>query len=378
MKRQEILRRVFQVLAVILFILQFQQSVRKYFEYPVVVQTSRVPIQDIPAPVVYVCQTDQFNFAKARSYGYSTNTNFITGINDNSSTITWNGMNMILTYNDLENLLYEYNYTALKVRSYSGKDNSSDTNQSSEKHFLFPHGFCMKLSIARPMNWIKIWSTNKVKISFVDPAEENDIHTEETINAQVTIGPVTDSFFEKMGYVIEYERNDHSINEGITCTDYETLGTSYGTCLNNILKEEMRAEYGCNPPWVPGHNSTQECKQNIDKDKEKIEKKPIFRYINELLWNREPDLFKKCLPPCISMTIKFHQVVYSTNRLNAAYFNAKSSDYVRVLKEVYSYDIFSLTVDLGSALGLWMGLSLLSILDYILDNWISIKKLWNR
>ena len=37
------------------------------------------------------------------------------------------------------------------------------------------------------------------------------------------------------------------------------------------------------------------------------------------------------------------------------------------MKDVYSYDLFDLVVDLGSALGLWLGLSALSIFDYTLS-----------
>ena len=41
----------------------------------------------------------------------------------------------------------------------------------------------------------------------------------------------------------------------------------------------------------------------------------------------------------------------------------KLLDEIQVYTDVYSYDLFSLIVDLGSALGLWLGLSALGILD---------------
>ena len=80
MKNQELIRKVFQTFTVILFIVQFQQSVRKYFEYPVVVQTCNVPVQDLQAPVVYICQDDQFNYTKSKSNGYKLFTHFMAGI----------------------------------------------------------------------------------------------------------------------------------------------------------------------------------------------------------------------------------------------------------------------------------------------------------
>ena len=57
MLNQKGLRKIFQITALILFIIQFKQSVRKYFQAPVVVQESRVPVKDLPPPVIYVCNT---------------------------------------------------------------------------------------------------------------------------------------------------------------------------------------------------------------------------------------------------------------------------------------------------------------------------------
>ena len=39
---------------------------------------------------------------------------------------------------------------------------------------------------------------------------------------------------------------------------------------------------------------------------------------------------------------------------------------VKVFKDIYSYDAVNLVVDLGSALGLWLGLSALGIFDLII------------
>ena len=55
-----------------------------------------------------------------------------------------------------------------------------------------------------------------------------------------------------------------------------------------------------------------------------------------------------------------------------------TKDSVTVHTDVYGYDIFSLVVDLGSALGLWLGLSALTIVDYIIEAFTYIRSKYQR
>ena len=81
----------------------------------------------------------------------------------------------------------------------------------------------------------------------------------------------------------------------------------------------------------------------------------------------EVKMFKRCLLPCVTMRIKLHQIRYDRNMINKAWLSTYSLDLATKLTEVYSYDQFDFVVDFGSALGLWLGLSCLSILDYVLE-----------
>jgi hypothetical protein len=51
MKIQDVIRYIFQVLALVLFLIQLQQSVRKYLRHPVVVETSQVPVHSLQAEI---------------------------------------------------------------------------------------------------------------------------------------------------------------------------------------------------------------------------------------------------------------------------------------------------------------------------------------
>ena len=107
MNNKYVIRKLFETFTIILFIIQFQQSVRKYFHHPVVEQSSRVPVGDIPIPVVYVCQANQFNYTRAKGNGYRYFTNLMAGILTNSTSISWQGKDGNQTFKDLESLLLD-------------------------------------------------------------------------------------------------------------------------------------------------------------------------------------------------------------------------------------------------------------------------------
>ena len=52
---------------------------------------------------------------------------------------------------------------------------------------------------------------------------------------------------------------------------------------------------------------------------------------------------------------------------NIAYLILKFKDSVRLEKKVVVYTLFNFVIDVGSSLGLWLGLSALSIIDLAID-----------
>ncbi len=70
------------------------------------------------------------------------------------------------------------------------------------------------------------------------------------------------------------------------------------------------------------------------------------------------------------MTLKSSLRGSFSNNLNESFIEVILKNEVMVHTDVYSYDGFSIIVEFGSALGLWLGLSALYIFNSILDYFI--------
>ena len=89
--------------------------------------------------------------------------------------------------------------------------------------------------------------------------------------------------------------------------------------------------------------------------------------MNKYLSGKEFFVNEECKAPCVSMKIKLKQISRRTNEaVSTVAF--ETAEEVVVTTDVFAYDIFNLVVDMGSALGLWLGLSALSIFDSVI--WI--------
>ena len=361
------IRKIFQILATILFIYQLQQSIRKYFEYPVVIQTSQVPKESLLAPVIYICQADQFNQAKSESLGYKNVVSFLSGTLHGTKKISWHGKDGNLTYKELEGIVFEYDYTKLQL--------IGDYGTFEENIIMLPaYGICLKFRGSKSNPTIFLGTEHKLQIIFVDPSRANDIWTKEFSYAKATVGPSFENYYERAVYEIDNIVNDASIHDGNICTDYTKIKSSYQQCINTIANNEFESLYGCLPPWFPVNQSEKMCQAEMNKKSNF--KRP--EALKEQLDTREVKMLQKCMPPCITMEIKIQEMRYVRNRLDQARFKAFSKEWAIKHTEVYSYDKFDFLVDFGSALGLWLGMSCLSILDNILATWMSLRTYWKK
>ena len=342
-------------------------SLGKYIDKPIVQETSTISIDDIDQmPVMYICQDAQFDYAKASLYGYPMLWQFLIGKLEDSNNFTWTGKDRNQSFAKLQQILFNVNYSSTTVHSSETRNNDFHYVQSyNDSIFIIPYGYCMKLK--RPTKQTKVLSTVETVVILTDPALETQIRIPGIQYGTFGFGPTPDGLFETYHYEIKLSLHDSSVHDGSDCIDYARRGSSYGECTETIFKNMFLEGYGCLPTWVQ-NDSISTCETNMFKiisNEENIT--DMYNEMEKLVTGNELDIFNQCMQPCMTMQLNYNLRRHIKKRLKQSTMIISFAEAVTVFKDVYAYDGFNLVVDVGSALGLWLGLSALSIFDKILE-----------
>ena len=238
-----ILRALVQLLALGLFVYQFQNSIRKYITRPITTQTSTKTFDEIQQPLIYLCQDGQFNFTEARNIGYQTLTLFTMGKLNDSNKYTWNGRYGNISYHEVQDRIYNFNYSNVKVLNSKTGDSSDLEIADTEMVYFAPLGFC--LNIMPTNKFTVIENTKKSELYLVDPAGANKLRMFESNDAKTHFGPTGEGHYDDKIFEIEVKIHDMHIRHSSTCMDYEQMGTSYDPFVLNEMETFFLKWYNC-------------------------------------------------------------------------------------------------------------------------------------
>ena len=231
-------RITFQVFAFTIFLVQLWEAFYHYLSPPIVQRIQETPLSALLSPVLYVCNQDQYNYTRGKELGYETNTDFIQGIVNSSDNITWRGKNNLSQ--DVVPLLYSTDYK-----------NFTNMNGQKKKVFILPEGECFRIDKFQINQDLVLRSHNKLKVYIADANKANDLMIEIT-DAEVDnveIRPTEMGTYEGKRFILSAELHDHKVHNGYTCTDYTKQRSSYGMCVEKVIKSRLEKYLGCLPAW---------------------------------------------------------------------------------------------------------------------------------
>ena len=312
---------------------------------------------------MYVCNEGFYNYSVANSNGYGNHLRrYVAGHLESHHKASWKGNHNNKTFMKLQDEIFRQNFSTLEIVDLGIEQGSSEI--PTEKIFMPTHGFCLKLK--KTSKEISLRSSGSFMFLLVDPAKDTKITIQEVKFSKIEIGPTATGHHTGKVYAIQVSIHDSRIHNGIACTEYNQLHSTYGECIENALKQQVMNWYGCLPPWFP-LNSSFSCEEKEAKTLTEMDWQTIEKEIGRFNRGQKIKTFEDCLQPCLHMSLKIVELKSFKNRVDVSYVQMEFEDDVIIHTDVHAYDMFSLVIGLRSSLGLWLGLSALSIFDAILN-----------
>ena len=359
-------KRLFQIIAFGLFCFQIQNSFSKYYDEPVVQQMSYVKLDEIRMPIVYVCQENQFDYAKAKSYGYDFFSHMLLGKLNDVDKVSWVGKDGKKNFSILQHELLNFDYT----NSYAmfGDAVYEETIEDSETVFVSMVGFCKIYHKTKKS--IRFLSTEKSRITLVDPSYFNSLKLIGRQNVEFKQGPTSNGSYDGHWYEVEIILQDSRLKDGSHCLNFQSRERGYGQCVESIIEHSMLKWLKCLLPWFPD-STKNSCEKMENAHMTDYVHKEVKKFLNG--W--EMETLTPCKQPCLTMSFHVNKIDSRYNLLDESLVHIVFKEQVKVFTDVYAYGIFSLFVDLGSSLGLWLALSALSVFTFFVDFAAITKKM---
>ena len=170
----------------------------------------------------------------------------------------------------------------------------------------------------------KLFTEIQPPIVFI--CQDSRVRLTEIPNTRQVFGPTdTDlNMYDLSYFEIIYTMHDRSLYNGKSCLSYEEIGSSYGDCIENVMKVELLKVYGCLPPWfVNTKGLTCEEEKDITVDWNLLENLSEDMY--NIAYGTDLDIFNVCKQPCVSFSASMTRTSYRSNLPNTSWFGFKGN-----------------------------------------------------
>ena len=358
------LKWIVLVTAVAIFTIQMIFALQKYNDNPSMINSGTKTIYQLERPImITICKKHQFDRIQVEHLGYGHIQLYFNGKTNNVTTMSWTGLTGNLTFNE----------TLWKIFNPDLADIQVDV--PSTTRFLVPFGFCKV--IEGSLQQIVDKELDRFRITFIkgtyqvfvsDPAITLSFNlpystmTGDAIQMQSNSNASETRKLET--YRVALKETNVKKGDG-TCMDYlnDEENGNYTECIHKDNEKRILPVLGCMIPWLSQKDI---CLNPMVKplNFKKLEKW-IHAMVNHGWSGTQYSAGSSCPTPCtfVSPHAKYHGLTNIVNRKNILdiYFEKV----VNVETILPAYDFTALLIEVGSSLGLWLGLSVVGIFDVI-------------
>ena len=379
MNKLDIIRIMFQILCLAVFVYQTVTFLQRYHESPTIITTSQKTWDESYRPRLFICESKLFNITQSRQLGYQWYRSLLAGdVNGLDNSISWKGK-YNSTWSELETLI-------LNITN-KNTEHIEFFEQINEKiiilKHLLPFAVCNEIIDFRQQLYIGL--KKDVSVYLVDPHRftNHRLNTLSMIGDNIAVPEfVNNSHSTSLSVNIKTTVSEKRTDRGY-CNDYQSV-TGYSKCVENGYMSLFNKVLGCVPPWFR-HESNESmitCTSHINyKDEQSAtEVKAQLYNINVDAQFMKGSKFESdlCLPPCQQLIYNVELAKHEKGSYDHNWINIKFAEVIDIETEINGYDSFRLIIELGSSLGLWLGLCIIGIFDLIITAVLKLQGVVQR
>ena len=311
-------------------------------------------MEELPNVAVRLCLKEPFNITSLHTHGYKSILHFFYGrLTGETNLHNWRGardINAEKLFNDT--MKNKYSGTLLGSRSLM--DETTEV-------YLPTQGWCRAFEKLDNSTLNLALEEEHYEIIVFDRSQSLICDSTRKFSGQRIEQEVSSDFSQDYFLTLELVYHNSGTNE---CTDYgpDHKYMSHADCVDQALHDSFLSILGCIPPWA---KQEPVCQYANLSNSEESALKQLWQKLNQYRSIKEGCEFKACPPPCVEIYIKSELV--NTYWMQPRQLSIYISPKVKITRHEIAYGFFELVVDIGSSIGLWVGLSFIGIFDEVVN-----------
>ena len=337
------------IISFVMFCVQLRIATMNLMNPPLVDSTYERNLTVDELPLITICPVNQFVYSNFRKLSYTQLKEFLKGeiwpSNDNLHSVSWGGHEN-LTFIEVLNAIYDENVLS--------RISISPERFNSKKVYVAKFGYCLEISEFDP-EYIEIYTreSKELRLMFTDKSYRSyfmpDISSH--LGGKILIKPGS------------LNNIDVQLKKFLGCDSNhkDEKRHDFQTCIDSEINSKIGKPLGCIPPWLSENN---QCNETYPANF----LKRIPEFDDEYLWPpytfANSKIEAKCKTSCKSTKyLALEREPMSDDTWGAAFITFDQN--VHVTEKIENYSLFQYIIDVGSSLGLWLGLSVLGLHDLL-------------